>query len=80
MKNKLVDLNNHLFMQLERLSEETLKGEKLETEIQRSKAITGVANQIILNAKLALDAHVKISEHLIKEPPAMIGCDGFKDE
>lgn len=56
MKNKLQDLNNHLFAQLERLDNEELTAEELDTEIQRSKAITAISNQIIDNAKLALDA------------------------
>lgn len=41
-RNKLSDLNNHLFMQLERLGEEDLKGEELLEEINRSKAISDV--------------------------------------
>lgn len=41
MKNTLVDLNNHLFAELERLSDEDLTGEELEAEISRSKALTG---------------------------------------
>ena len=56
MKNKLSDLNNHLFMQLERLSDETLKGEDLAEEINRSKAITSVSSQIIGNAGIVLKA------------------------
>jgi hypothetical protein len=56
MKNKLVDLNNHLFAQLERLSDEELKGDELEEEIARAKAITVVSNQIIQNGALALKA------------------------
>ena len=56
MKNKLTDLNNHLFAQLERLSDEDLKGEELEQEINRAKAITSVSSQIIQNGALALKA------------------------
>jgi hypothetical protein len=56
MKNKLIDLNNHLFAQLERLSDETLEGEKLEEEINRSKAVTGISKEIVSNARLALNA------------------------
>lgn len=56
MKNTLGDLNNHLFAQLERLSDEDLKGEKLQEEIQRSKAVSDVATRIIMNGNLILQA------------------------
>jgi hypothetical protein len=75
-KNKLVDLNNHLFVQMERLSDEDKKGEELNEEIGRSQAVCAIAKQIINNARLALDAQVKISEHLIKNPAKMLGLPG----
>lgn len=53
MKNTLSDLNNHLFEQLERLSDEDLKGEDFEKEIKRSEKIAKVAQQIIKNGELA---------------------------
>lgn len=56
MKNKLSDLNNHLFAELERLSDEELKGEALEQEIERAKSISGISSQIINNASLTLKA------------------------
>lgn len=56
MKNTLIDLNNHLFAQLERLSDEDLSQEQLETEIERSKAITDVSKTIVSNASLQLNA------------------------
>jgi hypothetical protein len=56
MKNKLIDLNNHLFAQLERLNDEDLQGEALSEEINRSKAITGISKEIVSNARLALNA------------------------
>ena len=63
MKNKLTDLNDHLFAQLERLGEESLHGEALQREVERSKAIIGVAAQIIGNARLALDAQKAMCEY-----------------
>ncbi|MCL4441539.1 MAG: hypothetical protein M1609_13405 [Firmicutes bacterium] len=56
MRNTLGDLNNHLFAQLERLSEEELKGEELKEEMARAKAVTGLASQIIANGTLVLKA------------------------
>lgn len=56
MKNKIQDLNDHLFAQLERLNDEDLTEEKLDAEITRSKAVSAIASQIINNARLALDA------------------------
>lgn len=56
MKNKLTDLNDHLFAELERLGDEDLEGDDLEKEIIRAKAISDVSRQIIENAKVALDA------------------------
>lgn len=56
MKNSLSDLNNHLFAQIERLGDESLTGEKLQEEIHRAKAVTGISSQIISNARLVLDA------------------------
>lgn len=56
MKNKMSDLNNHLFAQLERLSDESLKGDPLKEEIDRAKAVSSIAKDITSNASLALEA------------------------
>ncbi len=79
-KNKLIDLNNHLFAQLERLSDEDTKGDDLKEEIGRAKSVGFVASQIINNAKLALDAQKAIYDRLIKKPPQMLGLEGYDEE
>lgn len=63
MKNKLTDLNDHLFAQLERLGEEGLTQEALERETQRTSAIIGVSEQIINNAQVALNAAELVAKH-----------------
>lgn len=54
--NKLTDLNNHLFAQLERLGDEDLKEDELLLEVKRSKAIDGIARNVINNARLVFDS------------------------
>lgn len=64
MQNTLGDLNNHLFMQLERLNDEELKGDKLLEEINRAKAVTDVASKIISNGALVLSAKKMMDERM----------------
>ena len=58
MNNNLESLNNYLFEELERLNDDEIldKEENLDKELKRSKAITQVANQIVQNAKVVLEA------------------------
>ena len=64
MRNTLGDLNNHLFMQLEKLSDEDLKGEELKEEVTRTKAISLISKQIIDNGTLVLEAKKVAEESL----------------
>lgn len=63
MKNKLSDLNNHLFAQLERLSEESLTAEQIEQEAKRAQAIVSVADQIVQGAEMQLRAAKLFADH-----------------
>lgn len=63
MKNRLIDLNNHLFAQLERLSDEALTPEQIETEAGRAKAIVEISDQIIAGANVQLKAAQIIATH-----------------
>jgi hypothetical protein len=73
MKNTLTDLNNHLFAQMERLSEESLSVEQLAFEAERSKSLTIIARTIVDNARLVLDAQTRINDiPERKELPAIL--------
>ena len=63
MRNKIVDLNNHLFAQLERLGDETLTAEQLALEVRRTEAIVTVSEQLVRSAMVSLGAAKLIAEN-----------------
>lgn len=65
-KNKLSDLNNALFEQLERLNDADLTGDALREEAERAKAITKVSHQIISNAALYVRVRELVHEDRIE--------------
>ena len=63
MKHTLTDLNSYLFQQMDALSNTDLTGEELEKEIERSRAIQGIAKTIIDGANVALQAKKHMDEY-----------------
>lgn len=63
MKNKLSDLNNHLFAQLERLTDEGLDAEAIEREVKRTDAIVELSEQVLQIADTGLKAARLFAEH-----------------
>jgi hypothetical protein len=72
MKNRLSDLNEYLFMQIEALSITELKGSELQQEVGRARAISGLAAQVIGIGKLALDVELAKSNGDIEYLPALL--------
>ncbi len=62
-KNKLKDLNDHLFAQIERLADEDLTPEQLAKEVSRAAAIVSVADRVVETADLQLKAVALAAEY-----------------
>lgn len=73
MKNTLVDLNNYLFEALERITDDELTDEQLDKELNRSEAISKVADNIIKNADLMYKA-MKHADEWDRPVPAMLAA------
>lgn len=80
MKNTLIDLNNHLFEQLERLNDDDLTEEQLSNELRRAEGMTKVAEQIIRNGELAFKTMTHMDEYGYelgkRKAPAMLSTGG----
>jgi hypothetical protein len=75
MKNTLADLVNHQFMMLESLSSPELKGEALQEEIARAKAMSEVAGTVIQTYRVALDAQKAVYDGYAGRVPKVLGIE-----
>jgi hypothetical protein len=62
-------LNDHLFVAMERLNDEDLKGKALTEEINRSKAVALLGREIISNGNLVLKARIAVERDLLGVGP-----------
>lgn len=75
MKNKLTDLQNHLFEMIEKLNDDDLKGEELDNEIKKAMAINELARTAVQNGALMVKAAdtlygLPVSDQLPLIPPS----------
>jgi hypothetical protein len=68
MRNKITDLRNHLFEQIEKIKDCT--PEELKDELEKGKAITELARVIVDSAKAEVD-YIKVTG--IETPGGFIG-------
>lgn len=81
-RNTLVDLHNILMESLERLNDDELTEEELDTELKRSKGITDVGKVICTNANNMIQAQ-KIayeSGNVVKTPRILLGRGDIDEE
>lgn len=79
-KNKLNDATDHLFMQLERLNDDTLTDEEVERECKKAQAMQGLVNQIMRNEQLKFDVIIALQNGSIRpaEIPDSLGIETSK--
>lgn len=80
-KNKIQDLNDHLFAQLERLNDETITDPIiLEAEFKKAKAISQISGQILKTAALTLQAAKIAYSGDVKDLPEQFAVKSLAEE
>ena len=80
MKNTLEDLNDHLFAELERLDDESISDEKLDTELRRAEGMPKVGETILRTGELAYKSMALQAEyHASYEVPKMLEVKNGKE-
>ena len=54
-KNRIENLRDHLFEQLEKLNDDSLVSTDLRSEIDRAKAMSGLAKEILQSSKIEIE-------------------------
>lgn len=71
MKNKFTDLNNYLFEQIERITDDSLKTDELDNAIKKAEAVTKIAETIIKNGEVQLKTASLALEYGMLKPSAL---------
>jgi len=72
MKNKIEDLNNHLFAAIERLNDEELTEKQIKAEAIRGKSIAALASTLVASGSLSLKAQQVYDDGKIHAKPEML--------
>ena len=83
MKNTLLDLNNYLFEQIERLNDDELTDDQLDRELKKTDSIVKISEKIIENGELAFKTMKHMDEYGYginkdRHVPAMLDMKGDK--
>lgn len=63
MNNKISDLNNILFEQMERINDDSLTDAQLDNAIRKAEAVNDIAKTIIDNARVTVAAQKMLMEY-----------------
>jgi len=72
MENTAVDLHNHLFAQLDRVTNTSLKGAELIEEMRRADTVCKISAQIISNQNMVINAHRMAEDCGLTELPNIL--------
>lgn len=75
MKNTIQDLMNHQFAMLETVTDPNIKGEVLQEELARAKAVVDICGTMVSTYRIALDAQKAVFEGTAGSVPKVMGLE-----
>ncbi|QPT15459.1 hypothetical protein I6G37_11135 [Serratia rubidaea] len=75
MKNTIQDLMNHQFAMLETVTDPNVKGEVLQEELARAKAVVDLSAKMVDIYRVALDAQKAVYEGYAGNVPKVMGIE-----
>ncbi|AGQ30535.1 MULTISPECIES: hypothetical protein [Serratia] len=75
MKNTIQDLMNHQFAMLETVTDPNIKGEVLQEELARAKAVVEICGTMVNTYRIALDAQKAVYEGYAGSVPKVMGIE-----
>lgn len=73
MKHALNDLNDYLFGELDKLTNDDLVGEDLTSEVNRAKAVVSIADTLIASYNTELSAARLVAEYGSEQVASEVG-------